>query len=125
MSAWDESKHDFHAVRVSLLPYKQGCSFFGFFFFSFKNVVKGGTAFCHTVNKRAIRLRKTLWQNKNFFLFSKSLRVWKTLLKQARQWFKAAAVREEYIFSVCVVGNLFTGRVAHLEHMLLHVHSES
>lgn len=37
----------------------------------------------------------------------------------------ASDSREEYIFSVCAVGNLFTGRVAHSEHMLLHVQSVS
>lgn len=64
-------------------------------------------------------------QNTIFFQSLKNVEgLWKHF-EQASQWFETTALREEYIFSVCAVGNLFTGSAAHSEHMLLHVQSAS
>lgn len=52
-------------IQTWLFPYKQGCTFFGFL--EKKEPCERGTVFCHTVNKKAIRLLRNIWQNKNFF----------------------------------------------------------
>lgn len=69
-SVWSESKHDIHAVQVSSPPNK-AVPFLAFFFF--KEPCERGTVFCHTVNKKAIRLLENIRQNKDFF---RSLKPW-------------------------------------------------
>lgn len=49
---------------------------------------------------------ETMQQNRNFHSFKNE---WKHF-KQSSHWFETRSLRAEYIFSVCAVGNLFTGR---------------
>lgn len=84
------------------------------------------SVFSHVNNEwHSWLLRKqTCIKIRAFFSLKKCQVVWKHF-EQDSQWFGTTAQREEYIFSVCVVGNLFTGRVTHAVHMLLHVQSLS
>lgn len=48
------------------IPLQTRLLFLAFFFF-FREPCERGTVFCHTVNKKAICVHKTIRQNKNFF----------------------------------------------------------